>query len=88
MTAQYAAEHFEELTSAVDRGEAVEIERPGHATLRLVPEPASERPQLRVLGAGAAHLKRPLTQQDLDEMERDWQENVIAKLWMNSDEAD
>lgn len=40
VNAQYAAEHFEDLASAADKGEQVEIERPGKPTLVLVSRPA------------------------------------------------
>jgi len=41
VNAQYAAEHFEDLASAADKGEQIEIERPGKPTLVLVSRPAS-----------------------------------------------
>lgn len=62
VSAQYAREHFDEIASAVDHGEAVEIERGNRPTLRLVPCPPGDEPRLpgrRVLGAGRGELCVP-----------------------------
>jgi antitoxin (DNA-binding transcriptional repressor) of toxin-antitoxin stability system len=47
VTLQYAASHFEAISAAVDRGEEVEILRPGKATLHVVAavERTIERPR-------------------------------------------
>jgi hypothetical protein len=67
VSAQYAITHFDELTSAVDQGELVEIERPQKAALRLVLVPQPAEPQAavphpvgpRILGAGVGKLRVP-----------------------------
>ncbi len=67
VTAQYAAEHFEELVSKVDGGESVEITRPGLATLCLAAEPGFGTTTLgirdaegrRILGQGRGELRVP-----------------------------
>ena len=40
VSAQYAREHFDELVSAADRGEEVEIARESRPALMLAPKPA------------------------------------------------
>jgi antitoxin (DNA-binding transcriptional repressor) of toxin-antitoxin stability system len=45
VTLQYAASHFEDISAAVDRGEEVEILRPGKAPLHLVAAAAERTPE-------------------------------------------
>jgi antitoxin (DNA-binding transcriptional repressor) of toxin-antitoxin stability system len=54
VSAEYAESHFEDLSAAVDRGEEVEILRPGKAALQLVAAPAEqlpERPRSQLFGS-------------------------------------
>ena len=53
VSAQYAAEHFEELLSATDRGEEVEIAREAKPVLTLAPKKNTDRlprPRSELLG--------------------------------------
>ena len=61
VSAQFALSHFDEISSAIDRGEEVEILRPGKPTLRLVPDPVPSQTRIgkRVLGAGIGELRVP-----------------------------
>jgi hypothetical protein len=60
VSAQYATAHFDELSTAVDAGEVVEIERPCKQTLTLVPTMDQERIlKPRVLGGGVGKLRVP-----------------------------
>ena len=36
---QYALEHFEELCDRAEHGEEIVLERPGHASIALIPKP-------------------------------------------------
>lgn len=75
VSAQYASTHFEELSTAVDAGEVVEIERPEKAALRLVrveraAEVAPAETGKRILGAGKAKLRIP-SDEEWAEMDRE-----------------
>jgi len=64
VNAQYAAEHFEDLASAADKGEQIEIERPGKPTLVLVSRPVgrptpSGRPRRELWGAWEGLVEAP-----------------------------
>lgn len=66
VSAQYAFSHFEDISSAIDRGEEVEIVRPGKPALQLVPRTSSAPPRQpklkdgkRILGAGSSELRVP-----------------------------
>ena len=81
VTAQYAAEHFEELVSEVDRGESVEITRPGLASLQLGTT-ASEGARVRlgvrdsegrrILGTGKGRL-RELSNAEWEALDREFE---------------
>ncbi len=54
VSAQYAAEHFEELASAADRGEEVQIARNGKPALTLIAKRAGTtavRPRSELFGS-------------------------------------
>lgn len=51
VSAQYAFSHFDDIASAVDRGEPVEILRPGKPALQLVTAPAAVRSRKTLFGA-------------------------------------
>ena len=60
VSAQYAFSHFDDIASAVDRGEPVEILRPGKPALQLLPAPTRKpQPASRILGAGQGELRVP-----------------------------
>ena len=78
VSVQYAAEHFEDLVSAVHGGEAVEIACAGQPGLRLVrsntPEPAL-RSGKRMLGAGRAFAYLP-NPEELERIDREWKREI------------
>jgi antitoxin (DNA-binding transcriptional repressor) of toxin-antitoxin stability system len=81
VSVQYAAEHFEDLVSAVQNGEAVEIACAGQPALRLVRSNASQpvaRPGKRILGVGKAftHLPSP---EGLKRIDREWKREALEK---------
>ena len=81
VSVQYAAEHFEDLVSAVHNGEAVEIACAGHPALLLVPSAAPKpapRMGKRILGAGTAfsHLPRP---EELERIDLEWKREIEDK---------
>jgi len=81
VTAQYAAEHFDDLALAVDHGEVVEISRPEKPALKLVQSVGAGSLKLatpRVLGAGKAltHLPNP---EELERIDREWKRELSEK---------
>jgi hypothetical protein len=75
----YAAEHLDELLTALDHGEAVRIERPDKPTLELASTPVSAVPKPkrpRVLGAGKAIANLP-SEEDLERIDREWKLGFI-----------
>ena len=62
VSAAYAREHFDDLLSAADNGEVVEVSREGKSSIKLIVMPALEqaRPtRERILGAGRGELVVP-----------------------------
>ena len=81
VSVQYAAEHFEDLVSAVHNGEAVEIACAGQPGLRLVRSSPAEpalRSGKRILGAGKAlaYLPNPA---ELEPIDREWKREIEDK---------
>jgi hypothetical protein len=79
VSVSYAAEHLDELLTALDRGEAVRIERPDKPTLELASAPVSAvsnptRP--RVLGQGKAIVNLP-SEEELERIDREWKLGFI-----------
>jgi hypothetical protein len=93
VSAQYASTHFDELTSAVDQGELVEIERPQKAALRLVlvPQPTGSQSTgphplgPRILGAGKAELRVP-SEEEWAAMDRELEQEMIHAPLMTTGE--
>ncbi len=74
---QYALEHFDELASAVDGGETVEIARPDKQALHLVRPAAPDVPRQigpRVLGAGRGEVRVP-SDEEWDRMDKEWRKS-------------
>jgi antitoxin (DNA-binding transcriptional repressor) of toxin-antitoxin stability system len=81
VSVQYAAEHFEDLVSAVHNGEAVEIACAGLPALRLVRSSASPAPPTgkRVLGAGTAFARLP-SEDELERIDSEWKREIEEKM--------
>ena len=81
VSAQYAAEHFDDLALAVDNGESVEIARPDKPALHLVRTVVSEATNLgpRVLGAGRGELRVP-SEEEWAEMDKEWRKSFEEKF--------
>lgn len=87
VTAQYAAEHFEELARAAEQGLDVEIVRPGRASisLREIPTamprlgPFFDSQGLRVAGTGKDFL-RELSVAEWDALDRSTEHILDAPL--------
>ena len=79
---QYALEHFDEVASAVDSGEVVEIDRVGKPALHLVrPTPTRQPPRAdqRVLGAGKALFPVP-TEAEWAAMDRELEADMNGPI--------
>jgi antitoxin (DNA-binding transcriptional repressor) of toxin-antitoxin stability system len=83
---QYLAEHYDDVASAVNNGETVEVSLPEKPALRLVPskpKQAVEQTGLRILGAGKADVRFVLD--NWDEVDRKWRKSLEEKF--GSDET-
>ncbi len=79
VSVQYAAQHFEDLVSAVHNGEAVEIACAGQPALRLVRTGEQATPTAkRVLGAGTALTHLP-SEEELERIDRQWKREIEEK---------
>lgn len=82
VSAQYVAEHFEDLAMAVDSGQVVEIDRPDKPALQLVrlarPAPETSGGK-RVLGAGRGELRVP-SDEEWNAMDKEWRESFKDKF--------
>jgi hypothetical protein len=78
VSAEYAVEHFEDIASAVDNGEEVEIARPHKPALQLVRSDMSVRMGKRVLGAGTALTALP-SEEELERIDREWKREIDDK---------
>ncbi len=83
VSAQYAAEHFEDLVVAAHNGEPVEIACAGKPGLQLVrsavANPAAPLAQ-RVLGAGKAIFPLP-EEAELDRIDQEWKHAMDEKTF-------
>jgi antitoxin (DNA-binding transcriptional repressor) of toxin-antitoxin stability system len=82
VTVQYALERFDDLASAVDHGEAVEIARPDKPSLKLVISEFRQHPRRitpRVLGAGKAFAYLP-DEEELDRIDREWKQMIDDRV--------
>ena len=82
VSAEYAAEHFDDLASAVDDGEVVEIARLHKPALQLVrssTSDASVRAGKRILGAGTAVTALP-DEDELERIDREWKREIEHKV--------
>ena len=83
---QYLAEHYDDIASAVNDGETIEVSLPEKPVLRLVPsEPkqSAEQTGSRVLGGGTADVRFLLD--NWDEVDREWRKSFDEKF--GSDET-
>jgi antitoxin (DNA-binding transcriptional repressor) of toxin-antitoxin stability system len=82
VSAQYAAEHFDDLVLAVDSGQLVEIDRPDKPVLQLVRSKVAEHlPQVtghRVLGAGRAFSRLP-SEEELERIDHEWKRDLEGR---------
>jgi antitoxin (DNA-binding transcriptional repressor) of toxin-antitoxin stability system len=83
VSVRYAAEHLEELLSAVDGGESVEIERPERPAVRLsAVAKAAEGVNVagkRILGAGKGELRVP-SEEEWEAMDKEWRKSFADKF--------
>jgi len=84
---QYLAEHYDDVASAVNGGEVVEVSLPEKPALRLVPalQQAAKRTAPRVLGAGKALLRVP-TEAEWAEMDRELERDMNGPLFPSHSE--
>jgi len=76
---QYFAEHYDDIASAVNNGETVEVSLSGKPALRLVPSTAKQVPEhtgSRVLGSGTADVRFLLD--NWDEVDQEWRKLFSA----------
>jgi hypothetical protein len=74
VTLQYATEHLDELASAADNGEDVEIERPEKPALKLIVSaivPRTEPSGRRILGALQGQIRVP-TEEEWRQMDEEF----------------
>ena len=86
VSAQFAFSHFEDISAAIDRGEDVEIERPGKSGLHLVLRPTETsvpNSGRRVLGALAGQMRVP-TEQEWAEMDQEIQRQMVDEPLMTT----
>jgi antitoxin (DNA-binding transcriptional repressor) of toxin-antitoxin stability system len=82
VSVEYAAEHFEDLVSAVHNGEAVEIACAGQPALQLVRSgqfKSNLNAGKRVLGAGTALTHLP-SEEELERIDREWKREIEDKV--------
>jgi hypothetical protein len=87
VSAQYAAEHFEDLITAANNGQVVEIDEPDKPALHLFRSAAPESPNptvKRILGAGRGELRVP-SDEEWERRDREWRQSFSARF--DSDEA-
>jgi antitoxin (DNA-binding transcriptional repressor) of toxin-antitoxin stability system len=87
VSVQHASEHFQDLVSAANDGQLVEIDQPDKPALHLVRSaaPASPNPTgKRILGAGRGELRVP-SDEEWERMDREWRQSFNARF--DSDEA-
>ena len=87
VSAQFVVSHFDEISSAIDRGEDVEILRPGKSTLRLVSQPAPYKSKAgsRILGAGIGELHVP-TEREWRQMDQEIEREMCESPLISSGE--
>ena len=87
VSVQYAAEHLEDVLSALSSGEAVEIARPGETTLRLtaseVEGVVAQSLQPRILGAGRGELRVP-SDEEWEQMDKEWRKSFDEKFGLEA----
>ena len=83
VSVQFAAEHLEELLSALEDGQSIEVERPDKPNVRLSLEPLTESasPAIgkRILGAGVGELRVP-SDEEWERMDREWRKSFETKF--------
>ena len=77
---QYLVEHYDDVASAVNNGETVEVSLPEKPALRLVPSKPRVAGQTgpRVLGGGTADVRFLLD--NWDEVDREWRKSFDEKF--------
>ncbi len=88
VSAQYAESNLSALYHAVDRGEEVEIVRPGKPVLRLLAvraEVAPGKAGRRILGAGVGELRVP-SEDEWREMDKEMERKMCDAPLMTSGE--
>ena len=92
VTAEYAAEHFQELAAAAMQGSEVCITGAGGAVLDLRARPMKVQADSSLIDEEGNRkfgaLPAPMTWNEWQAIERDWDENVIPNLWMNRDDTE
>jgi hypothetical protein len=82
VSVQHAAEHFQDLVSAANNGQLVEIDQPDKPALHLVRSTVPESPKLtgkRILGAGKGLLRVP-DDEEWDAMHKEWLDSFSEKF--------
>lgn len=83
VTMQYASEHLDELLTALEGGDSVEVLRPDKPVMRLsgASGQVAVVPQAnkRVLGAGRGEL-RALSDEEWGQIDKEWRKSFESKF--------